>query len=246
MSEENNEFKEMFEELSGNLEGVVSNPLESHELQPHDVGWNDYVMSLFTEDELIDGMPKVAGLRRVAEKLFGPPVFSGPVQVFPCQESDGVGRATVLFKVQFLHATYCDVADSWEGNTDDAFVVYAVAMASTRAEGRALRKALRLSTAAFEEITSKDTSAITRQLASRKEAEKPTSGEQLEGGASTRQLDFISKLVDRANIDLEKFVVNVLGGSVNSRLTKQQATVAIDTLNAYINGSLELPENIRK
>jgi hypothetical protein len=254
MNEEEKKMSDMFEELSSenfakdefdyNVESIAK--FNDHEYSPHDPEWNDYVMRMFTEDELVEGMPKVSGLRRIAEKIFGPPLFSGPTQVFPSSSVDHPGRATVVFKVDFVNASYSDVADSWEGNTDDAFVVYNVAMASTRAEARALRKAFRLHTAAFEEITKKDTASITRKAVSKKEAESPTSGEQLEGGASTRQLDFISKLIERAGVDYDKFVVDVLGGSVNGRLTKQMATVAINTLNAYINGSLVLPENIRK
>ena len=44
--------------------------------------WNDYVMSLFEEDELIENRPLSAGLRRVSELVLGRIVSSGPVQVF--------------------------------------------------------------------------------------------------------------------------------------------------------------------
>ena len=47
-----------------------------------DPGWNDYVMSKFTEKELYDGNPLVNGLRRVAELVIGPIVYSGPTQDF--------------------------------------------------------------------------------------------------------------------------------------------------------------------
>ena len=50
--------------------------------------WNGYVMGMFTEKELYDGNPLVAGLRRVAELVIGPIVFSGPTQVFPPQRDD--------------------------------------------------------------------------------------------------------------------------------------------------------------
>ena len=123
--------------------------------------WNDYVMSLFTEEELGDvdsGKPKplVSGLRRVARMLLGKTTFSGPTQVFPATDESGPGRATVVYTVIFENGeTYVEVADCWHGNTDDVVLVYPVASASTRAESRALRKALGLRTVAFEEITSK-------------------------------------------------------------------------------------------
>lgn len=213
-------------------------------LKKTDPGWNDYVMSFFTEDEVIEGMPKVAGLRRVSELIMGPPIFSGPTQVFPSNEIDAPGRATVVFTVQFKHATYTDVADSWLGNTDDNFVIYNTAMASTRAEARALRKALGLHKAAYEEITKKDPSNVVRDSISKTTSTKTTSGETLEGLASSNQMSFINKLVVRANVDLDSVFIEF---AVNpQRITKQEASNIIDTLNSYINGSLPIPENLRR
>ena len=63
--------------------------------------WDAYVMSQFEPNELIDGYPNVAGLRRVAELLLGPILESGPSQVFPVV-GNGAGRATVVYAVTFL------------------------------------------------------------------------------------------------------------------------------------------------
>ena len=135
-----------------------------------DPEWNEYVMSMFTSKELYDGNPLVNGLRRVAELVIGPIVYSGPTQVFPPQRDDHHGRATVVFTVEFENGMrYSEVADCWEGNTDDMFCAYAIATASTRAEGRALRKALRIRAVAAEEMTKKDTAKIVRELSSKKE-----------------------------------------------------------------------------
>ena len=124
--------------------------------------WNDYVMGHFQDNELIDGNPLTAGLRRVAELLIGEIVDSRPTHVFPVQ-GDGIGRATVSYEVTFRtptghDKTYGDVAEVWAGNTDDLFCVHAVATASTRAEGRALRKALKIRALAAEELCKKDVS----------------------------------------------------------------------------------------
>jgi hypothetical protein len=56
-------------------------------------------LELFEEDELIDGRPMAAGLRRVAELVMGPIVESGPTQVFPPQSDNVPGRATVIWKI---------------------------------------------------------------------------------------------------------------------------------------------------
>ena len=98
-----------------------------------DPAWNEYVMSKFTPKELYDGNPLVNGLRRVAELVIGPIVYSGPTQVFPPQRDDHHGRATVVFTVEFDNGMkYSEVADCWEGNTDDMFCAYAIATESTK------------------------------------------------------------------------------------------------------------------
>ena len=49
--------------------------------------WHEYAMTLFTEDEMMNGHPLVTGLRRVAELVLGPMVFSGPTWVKPTELS---------------------------------------------------------------------------------------------------------------------------------------------------------------
>jgi hypothetical protein len=101
--------------------------------------WNGYVMSMFFDNELIEGNPICAGLRRVAELVLGPIIQSGPTQVIAATDADGPGRATVVFEIIFASGyTVSEVADVWHGNTDDLFCAHPVATASTRAEGRAL------------------------------------------------------------------------------------------------------------
>jgi hypothetical protein len=134
------------------------------------VEWDAYVMSLFDSSELSDGFPKTVGLRRVAELLLGDIISSKPVQVFPT-DGNGPGRATVVYEVSFLWKlertedkqqirTYADVADVWMGNSDSLFLGFAVASASTRAEGRALKKALKLKKCSAEELTSTDVAKV--------------------------------------------------------------------------------------
>ena len=79
--------------------------------------WNDFVMAHFHRNELIDGNPICAGLRRVAEFLLGDIVESGPEQVFPAMDGSSPDTATVVFKVVFnwmnsgQQRVYKEVAD---------------------------------------------------------------------------------------------------------------------------------------
>ena len=194
--------------------------------------WHNYAMSLFQEDELVDGHPLVAGLRRVSELVIGQIVFSGPTQVFPVQRDDHHGRATVVFTVTFANgSTYSEVADSWEGNTDDMFCAYAVAIASTRAEARALRKALKIRGVAAEELTKKDTAKIVRQISSTKETSDGDYDDQ--GRMSDAQYNFIDIKCKQLNINGDKLFSNIFNIDKNKKISKKVASDIIDKLNDY-------------
>jgi hypothetical protein len=203
--------------------------------------WHDYAMTLFHESEMIDGHPLVAGLRRVAEVVLGPIVFSGPTQVFPVQREDHHGRATVIFTVEFANGMrYAEVADSWEGNTDDMFCAFAVAIASTRAEARALRKALKIRGVAAEELTKKDTAKIVRDISSTKTASE---GEYDDTSRmSDAQLNFIDVKCRQLNIDGKKLFAQ-FNVDNNRKVSKKVASEIIDKLNDFQRDKSSIPED---
>ena len=204
--------------------------------------WHDYAMTLFQPSEMVDGHPLVAGFRRVAEVVLGTIVFSGPTQVFPVQRDDHHGRATVIFTVEFSNGVrYAEVADSWEGNTDDMFCAFAVAIASTRAEARALRKALKIRGVAAEELTKKDTAKIVRDISSTKVASEGDYDET--GRMSAAQYNFIDVKCKQLNIDGKKLfsLFNVNSGK---KVTKKVASEIIDKLNDFQRDKSSVPEDI--
>ncbi len=156
MNDDSDLFKDVALATPSNTEVGTKDVIQS-KVSVTDIEWNDYVMGHFSEKELFDGRPLCAGLRRVAELLLGKIVSSKPTQVFPPSNTgEEIGRATGVWEVIFEDmSVFSDVADAWEGNTDDTFCVFNTATAATRAEGRALRKALRLKTVAAEEMTTK-------------------------------------------------------------------------------------------
>ena len=210
--------------------------------------WNGYVMAHFKSNELIDGNPICAGLRRVAELLLGDIIESGPEQVFPATDNNGPGRATVVFSVTFnwmnggTVKTFKEVADVWHGNTDDLFCAHPVATASTRAEGRALRKALKLRCLAAEELAKKDIVDIVQQAVK----QAPTSGEyESDKTISSQQVQFIDNRCNQLDIDVVKFInigENTYGGI--SEVTKDNAKKMIKVLNTYQNGN-EIPDKVK-
>ena len=165
--------------------------------------WSDYVMTKFDKSELIDGNPICAGLRRVSEMLLGTVVESGPEQVFPSTDPNKPGRATVVYKVVFdwmntgYFKTFREVADVWHGNTDDLFCAHPAATASTRAEGRALRKTLKIRALAAEELAKKDIVGIVQAT---------TADWNPEDTISNQQVTFVNNKCKQLDIDVRKFV----------------------------------------
>lgn len=204
--------------------------------------WHDYAMTLFHESEMIDGHPLVAGLRRVAEVVLGPIVFSGPTQVFPVQREDHHGRATVVFTVEFANGMrYAEVADSWEGNTDDMFCAFAVAIASTRAEARALRKALKIKGVAAEELTKKDTAKIVRDISSTKSTSE---GEYDDSSRmSDAQYNFIDVKCKQLNLDGKK-LFSEFNADSGRKVSKKVASDIIDRLNDYQRDKSSIPQDL--
>ena len=211
--------------------------------------WNDYVMSQFHSGELFDGNPTCAGLRRVAEELLGTIVSSRPAQVWPATDSDGPGRATVVFEIiiDWMDSgqlkTFADVADVWHGNTDDLFCAHPVATASTRAEGRALRKALKVKCLAAEELAKKDIVSIVRQTVS---ADQGIDGEWNEEDViSLPQTNFIDAKCKQLDINVMNFV-NAGSEHYNSiaEVSKQTASKMLSTLNEYQTKNKDIPERL--
>ena len=220
------------------VKNVVLNDMPSM-LSPE---WHDYAMSLFHEGEMVDGHPLVAGLRRVAELVLGTIVFSGPTQVFPVQREDHHGRATVIFTVKFANGIeYAEVADSWEGNTDDMFCAFAVAIASTRAEARALRKALKIKGVAAEELTKKDTAKIVRDISTTKTTSEGEYNDQ--SRMSDAQYNFIDVKCKQLNINGQKLFKNFNVDS-GRKVSKKIASDLIDALNDYQRDKNSIPQEL--
>lgn len=213
--------------------------------------WHDYIMSKFEPRELIDGNPTCAGLRRVAEDVLGSIVASRPVQVFPSTDSNGPGRATVVFEViiNWMDSgqmrTYSDVADVWHGNTDDLFCAHPVATASTRAEGRALRKALKIRCLAAEELTrKKDVESIVKESVA---SAKAVDGEWQESDSiSNPQINFIDTKCKQLDINVLEFINSGSNQyeSIND-VSKKTGIQMLAKLNEYQNQKSKVPKTIK-
>lgn len=240
---------DLFEDVElatpSNTDTSIKDVIDDGSPPPTSPKWNDYVLGFFEDNEMFDGRPLCAGLRRVAELLLGRIVSSKPTQIFAPTSGDEIGRATVVWEVIFQDGSaFSDVADAWEGNTDDAFQVFVTATAATRAEGRALRKALRLKTVAAEEMTSKDTAKIAKDISKKKGLDVSTSEYDSSGTMTGPQSNFIDGKSKQLNIDAKKVLKEVANVIDVSKTTKKQASDVIETLNKYQQDKSSVPSDV--
>ena len=117
--------------------------------------WHEYIMKQFTDDELFKGNPTVDGLRRLTELNIGEIVESYPQVVAPTHFVEFGGRVrlspvTVQYHIRVRRRSddvtlySSEVADTSDFNTDWDYAKHGTSVAATKAEGRALRKLLKL------------------------------------------------------------------------------------------------------
>jgi hypothetical protein len=173
---------------------------EVTKIQMTDPDWEDYVMQQFRPDELFNGKnPTVNGLRRVCEVALGP-IVGGKVNVVQCPSGDG-GTAVVEYEltvecinqVGSITRVFSSAADAHYGNTDPLFRKYLTAIAETRAEARALRKAMKIKTAAADELS--EVANLDRDVAS------PTQERAIEKAIRRKSLD-INQIAKDYNLEV--------------------------------------------
>jgi hypothetical protein len=198
----------------------------------HDIEWTDYVLGLLSEDEKISGNPTTDGLRRVFESVMNCRVIGSTSQVIQSPDPNNEKRATVVHKLTFclnsgasdpnpLYTIEVDgSADVYWGNCDKIYRNHPVAVAETRAEGRALRRALRLrKVVAAEEIS--------------KEIEDNPDGESV-NKISNNQLNFIDVLSKRLDINVNKMLEHLGYNHKNIyNIEHSDAINIIKTLSSY-------------
>lgn len=197
-----------------------------------DPEWTDYVLEQFIDREKDEsGNPKVDGLRRVAEKLLGP--FDILTNVVQAPKFDT--GATVVVTLQFSQGGYGiqrvvqGAADVSTMNTQREYAMHAVATAETRAEGRALRKALGLTKVlAAEELQNAD----------------PSEADGTEK-ISTSMLSSLKFMCQKVNVDIEAIAKKEFDVTFVSELTSSEGRKIATLLYKYNAGEEEIPDDIK-
>jgi hypothetical protein len=210
---------------------------------PNDLGWTDYVLSLLSDDEKIAGNPTTDGLRRVFEIAMNCVVIDSSSNVVQTPDPQNEKRATVVHSISYVlknidpnleelkYRSVSGSADVYWGNCDKAFRNHPVAVAETRAEGRALRRGLKLrKVVAAEEIA-----AVLEDDPDGNNVSK----------ISSNQINFIDVLAQRLNINVLK-LVNTLDISFDTvyNITHEDAIKVIRHLNVYQQDTSSIAENI--
>lgn len=134
---------------------------------PNDIEWTDHVLGLLSEDEKIAGNPTTDGLRRIFETALNCVVLESKSEVIQTPDPNNEKRATVTYTLNYMlmddslpleikNRSVGGSADVYWGNCDKVYRNHPVAVAETRAEGRALRRALKLRKVVAAEELAKD------------------------------------------------------------------------------------------
>lgn len=208
----------------------------------HDIEWSDYVLSLLTDDEKIEGNPTTDGLRRIFEKALNCEILESTANVVQSPEPNNEKRATVVYTISYFiknsdSAPECRVktvsgaADVYWGNCDKVYRNHPVAVAETRAEGRALRRALRLrKVVAAEELASN--------------VEDDPTGDSVSKISST-QINFIDVMSRRLNINPNNLLTLLNINKNIKHLMHDEGVLIIRELSKHQQNVDDIPDSIR-
>jgi hypothetical protein len=216
-------------------EVIVENAQEIVEkkvVTPNDLEWTDHVLALLSDDEKISGNPTTDGLRRIFEIAMNCRVLSSVSDVVQTPEPNNEKRATVVHSITYIlnggardqpelnTVTINGAADVFWGNCDKVYRNYPVAVAETRAEGRALRRALKLRKVVAAEELAKDIEDHPDQDSVTK--------------ITNNQINFIDVMAKRLNINVTKLLE---GNELESKniyvLSHEDAVKVIRMLSSY-------------
>jgi len=219
----------------------------------NDPEWTTYVLSQLDEKtELVEKRPKAAGLRRIFTPLTGWIVRKSYPTVIQAPEPNNERRATVMFTLVIDtpqgQMEYSDASDCYWANTTKPYNLHPVATAATMAEGRVLRKLMKLNCVTVEETLqpTEDEAEINEAITDASTPiEKP-------------QEVAIEQICGKAGIDIRKMLMwhkmpvpENTSDKPTSKMSKRDAQQIIQIcLQGYqrgkANGGIDIPEEIKR
>lgn len=211
---------------------------------PNSIEWTDYVLNLLSDDEKINGNPTTDGLRRIFEIALNCTILDSNSEVVQSPSPENEKRATVIHRLSYClnntntndhylnNRSVSGAADVYWGNCDKVYRNHPVAVAETRAEGRALRRALKLRKVVAAEELAKDIEDHPDHDTVNK--------------ITNNQINFIDVLGKRLDIDIIK-MLNKLGYDVKNiyNIEHSSAIEISKSLSSYQQDLTTVPEDIR-
>ncbi len=206
----------------------------------HDIEWTDYVLGLLSDDEKIMGNPTTDGLRRIFEIAMNCTLTGSSSEVTQSPDPNNGNRATVVHSLTYVlndskldnaikTRTVNGAADVYWGNCDKIFRNHPVAVAETRAEGRALRRGLRLRKVVAAEELAEEVEDIDGTTV---------------GKVTNNQLNFMDVLCKRLNINPVKCLENMDLSIDIDELDHTSGVSIIRKLSSYQQDTSAIPETI--
>lgn len=217
---------------------------EKKTVTPNDLEWNDHVLGLLSDDEKIDGNPTVDGLRRIFEQALDCVIIEAISDVVQSPTPENEKRATVVHTLRYVlkndlsndaelkYRAVTGSADVYYGNCDKVYRNHPVAVAETRAEGRALRRGLRLrKVVAAEELTSSiedhpDAFSVNK--------------------ISSNQMNFMDQMAKRLDINVVSLLASMSIGTDNiNDISHDNAVAIIRELSKHQQNLDKIPESLK-
>jgi len=220
--------------------GVVIKANARLNLTPNDLEWTDHVLGLLSEDEKIAGNPTTDGLRRIFEQALDCVVIQATSDVVQSPTVDNERRATVTHNLTYIlndgslpdnlkRRSVTGSADVYWGNCDKVYRNHPVAVAETRAEGRALRRALKLRKVVAAEELAKEVDHIDADSANK---------------INNTQINFFEVFGKRLNINISKLLEKLAINEKNVyNIAYDDAVKVITTLSGY-QQSNDIPQDV--
>ena len=194
-----------------------------------DEGWTDYVLSLLRKNEMQDGNPTLFGLRRIAQKLLSS-ILECRTDIKQIPNPANNHTATVVVSVKFAHGSvWYGAADVSKLNCMEEYAKHPTATAESRAEGRALRKALGINVHTADEVGLDpiDTND--------------------DGLISTNQVSSIDAMANkRLNISIGALLSSLgIKDRATNELTVEEGIQVLSKLQGFLNEPESIPEEIK-
>ena len=221
------ELEDMVEELEEAVEDETLEEIISSESPL----WSEHVLDQMDDSELKEGNPTVDGLRRVTERVYGE-ILSSTSEIFKSDDRGCTIKHTLQIQKYTTGSTIIidGCIDVKYQNIPYPFNQHLVATADTRAEGKALRRALKLRVITAEEMQNTSADDI---LAA-------------EENITDQQILAINQMCKRLDVSLVDMVKNSCANIKSiGGVSNLQGRSLLSSLSEYQRNSSSIPEDIQ-